>query len=196
MIRPHSFINLPRSKRGDQSAASAIGYMTSTLILGVLAWFHVLSAIGWLGGDLVLLIGMEPRLGKLSPAARSELTTTLLPRLNRLEMTFATATVLFGVVFAYGLTGGDLAMLSPTTTWGLAITVGATLGFAAYLLEVIVEYPSENRVIAITRQMRASNQTDPPPELSKYHERSELAEAGVLILLLAALAFMVASGLV
>jgi uncharacterized membrane protein len=170
--------------------------MTSTLFLGVLLWLHVFSAIGWLGGDLVLLIGMEPRLGKLSPAARSELTTNLFPRLNRLEMTFATATILFGFFSAYEFTGGDLAMLSPATPWGLAITVGAALGLAAFLLEVVVEYPSENKVIAITRQMLADGKTEPPPELSKYHERSEFAEAGVLVLLLVALAFMVASGLV
>ena len=167
--------------------------MASTLILGILAWFHILSAIGWFGGDLVLIFGMEPKLGKLSPATRSELVTTLFPRLNRLEMIFATATVVFGLLFAYELTGGDLAMFSPATPWGLAITVGATLGFVAFLLEVVVDYPSEKKVIAIMKEMRANNQSVPPAELSKYHERSELAEMAVLVLLFTTLAFMVAA---
>ena len=170
--------------------------MASTLILGILAWFHVLSAIGWFGGDIVLLIGMEPKLGKLSPATRGELTTTLFPRLNRLELVFATGTVLFGLLFAYEFTGGNLTMLSPATPWGLAITVGATLGFVAFLLEVIVDYPAEKKVIAIMTEMRANDQLVPPAELSKYHERSEFAETAVLILLFTSLAFMVASGLV
>jgi uncharacterized membrane protein len=167
--------------------------MASTLILGILAWFHVLSAIGWFGGDMVLLFGMEPRLGKLSPATRSELVTTLFPRLNKLEMFFASATVVFGLLFAYELTGGDLATFSPRTPWGLAITAGATLGLIAFLLEVIVDYPSEKKVIAIMTEMRANNQTLPPVELSKYHERSELAEMAVLVLLFTTLAFMVAA---
>lgn len=170
--------------------------MASTLILGILAWFHILCAIGWFGGDIVLLIGMEPELGKLSPATRSDLMTTLFPRLNRLEMIFATGTVLFGLLFAYEFTGGNMALLSPTTTWGLAITVGATLGFAAFLLEVIVDYPSEKKVIAIMKEMRNKNQLLPPAELSKYYERSELAESAVLILLFTSLVFMVSSGLV
>ena len=170
--------------------------MASTLILGILAWFHVLSAIGWFGGDIVLLIGMEPKFGKLSPATRGELMTTLFPRLNRLEMIFASGTVAFGVLYAYEFTGGNLTILSPTTSWGLAITAGATLGFVAFLLEVVVDYPAEKKVIAIMTEMRANNQLVPPAELSKYHERSEFAESAVLILLFAALAFMVASGLV
>lgn len=144
---------------------------------------------------MVLLIGMEPRLGKLSPATRSELITTVFPRLIRLETIFAGGTVLFGLLFAYGYTGGDLAMLSPATSWGLAITVGATLGFVAFLLEVLVESPSENKVVAIMKEMRASDRSVPPAEMSKYHERSEFAEVAVLILLLTALAFMVASGM-
>jgi uncharacterized membrane protein len=168
--------------------------MASTLILGVLAWFHILSAIGWFGGDIVLIFGMEPKLGKLSPATRGELVTTLFPRLNRLEMIFATATVVFGLLFAYEVTGGDLAMLSPSTPWGLAITVGATLGLVAFLLEVVVDYPSEKKVIAIMKEMRANNKLVPPAELSKYHERSEVAETAVLILLFTALGFMVAAG--
>jgi len=168
--------------------------MTSTLILGVLAWFHILSAIGWFGSDIVLLIGMEPKLGKLSPATRGEMITTLFQRLHRLELIFATGTVLFGLFFAYELTGGNLTMLSPATPWGLAITVGATLGFVAFLLEVVVDYPAEKKVIAITKEMRANNQSVPPAELSKYHERSEFAETAVLILLFTSLVFMVAAG--
>ncbi len=168
--------------------------MTSILILGILSWFHVFSAIGWFGGDIVLLLGMEPKLGKLSPATRNELMMTLFPRLNRLEMIFATATVFFGLVFAYESTGGDLAMLSPGTPWGLAITAGAALGFVAFLLEVAVDYPSEKRVIAIMAEMRARNSDAAPPELAKYHERSEHAELAVLILLFTALVFMVAAG--
>ena len=169
--------------------------MTSILILGILTWFHILSAIGWFGGDIVLLIGMEPKFGMLSPAARGELMTTLFPRLNKLELVFATGTVLFGPLLAYETAGGNLAMLSPSTSWGLAITAGATLGLVAFLLEVLVDYPSEKKVIAIMRQMNAENQSVPPAELSKYHERSEYAETAVLLLLFVSLAFMVASGL-
>ncbi len=169
--------------------------VTTILILGILAWFHILSAIGWFGGDIVLLIGMEPKLGKLSPATRGELVTTLFPRLNRLEMIFATSTVLFGLLYAYALTGGNLTMLSPATSWGLAITVGATLGFIAFLLEAVVDYPAEKKVIAIMKEMQANNQLAPPAELSKYHERSEFAETAVLILLFTSLSFMVASGM-
>jgi hypothetical protein len=167
--------------------------MASTLVLGLLAWFHILSAIGWLGTDITLLLGVEPGLDRLTPAAKDELMTTIFPRLNRLEMIFASATVLFGLLFAYEFTGGDLTLLSPAKPWGLTITVGATLGFVAFLLEALVEYPSEKRVIEIVRELRAKNQLAPTAELSRYHERSEFAEVAVLILLLATLTFMVAS---
>jgi len=167
--------------------------MASALVVGILAWLHILSAIGWLGSDIVLLIGMEPRLGKLSAAARDEFTTTVSPRINKMEMFFASATILFGLLFLYEFTGGDLSLISPSTQWGLAIMAGATLGFVAFLLEAFVDYPAEKMIIEIVRDMRANNRA-PPPELSKYHERSEMVEIAVIILLFAAVTFMVAAG--
>ena len=166
--------------------------MTSTLLLGVLAWFHIFSAIGWFGGDLMLLVGMEPMLGKLAPATRREFMTTVFPRLYRLDALFSTSTVLFGLLFAYEYTGGDLSMLSPSTSWGLAITVGATLGLLAFLLEVLVDFPSERKVIAIMKTMSADGAA--PADLTRYQRRGEFAEIAVVVLLFAALVFMVAAG--
>jgi len=168
--------------------------VVSAIVVGVLTWLHVFCAVGWFGGDLVMMMGLDPKLGGLSPAARSEVITRVFPGLNRLEMVFAGSTVAFGFFLLLSIAGGDPSVLSPTTSWGLAITVGAPLGLIAFLLEVAVHSPATRKVIAF--ETRGGAQGDPShvEQASRYERRAETAEKAILVLLLVAFTFMVAAG--
>lgn len=150
--------------------------------------------MGWFGGDLVLMLGFDSSLGRLSPSAKGEVVTRLTPAINRLEMVFAGATVTFGLLLVYAMTGGDLAMLSPSSSWGLAVSVGATLGFIAFLLEVAVHSPAVRRVVAITAERGTEGQPSSTDEASRYERRAEVAETGILLLLFLVFTCMVTAG--
>lgn len=166
----------------------------TALVIGVLTWLHVFCAMGWFGGDLVLMVALDPKLGKLSPSAKRELVTRVFPGINTLEVGFAGATVTFGLLLAYAITGGNLAMLSPAGSWGFAVTVGATLALTAFLLEVTVHSPAVRRVIELARKTDGEKPSTIEPETSKYERRSELAETTIIALLFLAFTCMIAAG--
>ena len=168
--------------------------MASALVIGALTWLHVLGAMGWFGGDLVLMIGLDPRLGRLSPSARWELTTRILPGINVLEMAFSGTTVTFGLLLLIAVTNGNASVLSPSNSWGLAVTVGAALAFVAFLLEVGVHSPAVRRMIATSKALGQQSFESMPAEISKHARRSEMAETVIVVLLFAAFTCMIASG--
>lgn len=166
---------------------------SAALVTGVLTWLHVFCAMGWFGGDLVFMLGFDPRLGSLSSPTRGEILSNVLPGLNRLEQAFAGGTVVFGLLLLYDITGGDMSMLSPSSSWGLAVSIGATLGFIAFLLETGVHSPAVRRVIAIARESRTEDQR-PGDEMSRHERRAEIAEIVILLLLFTTFTCMIAAG--
>ncbi len=68
------------------------------LITAILAWFHVISAIGWLGGGIMFVFVVGPALAKLSPPSSAEFLVNVAPRVARFFQISAASTILFGAL--------------------------------------------------------------------------------------------------
>lgn len=163
------------------------------LVTTVLAFAHIFSAISWLGGGLMFGFVIAPRLGKIPLAAARAFTVEVVPRVLVFFEIVAGLTILFGVGLLYSITGGDWSQLSPSTTWGFAITVGVGVAIVAFLFSVLVAVPVFKRVVALNRKMNPDG-TNVPPELPRTVRQAGMASLVTLVLLLVTLAFMVTAG--
>jgi uncharacterized membrane protein len=92
---------------------------------------HIVSAILWVGGALLVFLYLEPAATKLGPAAEAFMNELLLNR--KLPIYFAVAstlTVIAGAVL-YVRGAGGLALWSGTT--GTVLTVGAIAAVIAWI---------------------------------------------------------------
>ncbi len=166
--------------------------MAAPLIIAALAWLHILSAIGWLGASMIFGFVVGPSLAQFSPQARGEFISKVLPRYVRFGEGAAGGTVLFGLLFAYAFTDGDLSLLSPSNPFGLKLTAGAVLGLSAFMLVILVVAPTAKKIVRIVNEMAGqAKQGSPPPELAKMMARLERGARVTLVLLLLTFTFMV-----
>lgn len=162
------------------------------LISAILAWFHIVSAIGWLGGGIMFAFVVGPALAKLSPPSSGEFLVKVVPRVVRFFQIFAGTTILFGVLLLYSL--GSLPLLDPSTSYGVDLTIGLSLGFAAFLISEFVAVPIQVKAINMIREMQASGQHQPPAEFPKALRRASNTATLTVLLLILASVFMVAAG--
>ena len=83
-------------------------------------------------------------------------------------------------------------MFSPTTTFGLFITIGATLAIITVGLAVGVIVPTGNRLVRLT-ESAMKNPGPPSPDLLKTSGRLKTAATTGLVLLIIVLVWMVAA---
>jgi uncharacterized membrane protein len=165
------------------------------LSTAIFAWLHIVSAIGWLGGGIMFGFVVAPALSKLSPASSGEFFMKIVPRVARFFQIVAGSTVLFGVLLLYtGISNGDFSGLTLSSTWGLSIVIGLSLGFIAFLVSEFVAVPPLRKAIRIITEMHASGQQEPPPELQKTLKRAGLLANVTVTLLILAVVFMVSAG--
>ena len=166
-----------------------------TLVTAILAWFHIASAMMWLGGGILFAFVIGPGLAKLSPPSTGEFFVKVVPRVSMFFRVVAGATVLFGVLLILtGLSNGDFGPYSFSSKWGFAITVGLFIGLVAFLNSEFVAQPPLRKVIRILREMQSSGQHQPPAELPKTVKRAQMTASVTVILLIIALVFMVSAG--
>ncbi len=165
--------------------------MADPVLLTVLAYAHVLSAIGWLGGVLLTTFVVGPGLQTVSAPSRLEFMAKVMPKILRYIMMMIASTLVFGLLFLYFFIGGDFSRLAPSTPFGIAISAGMVVAVITALLGVGMVIPSFRKVIAIADQMLKSGQTPPPPELMKYSKRARLGSIAATSLLLLVLVMMV-----
>lgn len=168
--------------------------MADPLLLTVLAYGHIVSAIGWLGGVLLTTFVVGPGLQTVSPPARLEFIAKVMPKIIRYLVGMITGTILFGLLLLYFLIGGDFALLSPSTSFGAALSAGIGLAIIAVVVAGAVVIPSFQKVIAIAGQVLKGGQTPPPPELMKYSKRAKVGSVTVTVILLVVLVMMVTAG--
>ncbi|MBI4257464.1 MAG: hypothetical protein HY619_00775 [Thaumarchaeota archaeon] len=167
--------------------------MADPLTDAVLAWLHIFSAIGWMGTSMFLVMVMSPILPTLSAQTRGELILKLFPRMIRFAITFATLTVVLGVILAFSKVGGNLSLLSPNNFWGLNVTIGATTALLAYIIALAIVLPSMRRVTGLVQQMQQTPQQGPPAQMATLQKRMKIGSATALALLSLSLIFMVAA---
>ena len=167
--------------------------MTSAAVLAILAFGHVLSAMGWLGGGFLTTFVLGPNLMNLSPAARLEYNVKVLPRILRFLQVSIGLTLLFGVLLLYAFYNGDFSFLFKTGQ-GIELSVGATLALVDAILAWSFVFPSFKRVIQISSSLSKGGQQAPSPDLMKYGNRARIGALVGAVLLLAVLSAMIAAG--
>ena len=168
--------------------------MADPLVLTILAFGHILSAVGWLGASLLTGFVVGPGLQDLSAPSRLEFVSKLIPRILRYVMGMIAGTFVFGLLLLYEVTGGDFSLMSPSTTFGAAISGGIALAVIALVLAVTVIFPSFCRMASLAEEALKSGGQPPPPELMKYADRARISSMLGAVLLVFVLVLMVSAG--
>lgn len=165
------------------------------LSTAILAWFHIIFAMMWLGGGVMFAVVVAPALAKLSPASSGEFFVKVVPRVARFFQIVAGLTILFGVLLVYvGISNGDFPGLDLSTKWGLSIIIGLSIGVVALLVSEFLAVPPLLKVITMIKEMQASGQHQPPTELPKTLRRASLTANASVILVVLTLVLMVSAG--
>ena len=161
--------------------------MADPTVVAVLAFLHIVSAMGWLGGVIFFLSAVGPGARSFTPPASLEFLTKVGPRQIKFFAVTSTATIVFGLGLLVATFGTNYV------DWPSYIEVGFTLGFIAYLVATFVTVPTLRSVDRVAREVMSGPPGPPPPELSKLLKRANLAAMAVAVILLLALVFMVGS---
>ncbi|MCI4368390.1 MAG: hypothetical protein L3K09_02345 [Thermoplasmata archaeon] len=162
------------------------------LVTWILAWAHIVSAIGWLGGGIVFGFVVAPALSKLSPASSGEFLVKVVPGVVRFFQIFAGLTVLFGALLLFNM--GGLGLLNPSTFYGVDLSVGVAFALAAFVESEFLAVPIQLKAVRLVREMVASGKHEPPAELPKTLKMATVTSVLTLILLLIASVCMVGAG--
>jgi len=166
-----------------------------SLIIAIVAWLHVISAISWLGGGIMFAFVIGPALAKLSPPSSGEFLVKVVPRVVLFFQIMAGSTVLFGLLLLYTiLPTVNFGTFSNLTTYGLEITIGMSIGFVTFLISEFVAVPIQLKAIKMIKTMQASGQHQPPAEFPKTLKRAANTATLTVILLFFVLVFMIAAG--
>jgi hypothetical protein len=158
--------------------------LVGSFVITALAFLHVISAMGWLGGAALFVSSVIPGTRTMSPTASMEFLAKVGPRATRFFAGSATATIVFG-----------LALLGAVPSFtGTGLIVGVGFGLLAYLT-AIVTLLSFRKADHIAKETLAKGQPGPPPpELAEAVKRGGITVVATVLLLIIALAFMVATG--
>src|SRR2546425_6935937 len=97
--------------------------MVAPIVITILAYLHIISAMGWLGGAVLFVSAVAPGLRAMSPTARLEFLSKIWPRATRFFIGSFTATNVFGPALLFSFPSA----FTPT------IIAGLTLRLIAYL---------------------------------------------------------------
>jgi len=160
--------------------------MVAPIVVTILAYLHIISAMGWLGGAALFVSVVGPGLRSLSLTARLEFLSKIGPGATRFFIGSSTATIVFGLALLFSFPGAS----SATLTTGLAV------GLIAYLDAILVAIPSLRKADHLAKEMLASGQAGgpPSPELAKALKRGGIGVATVVVLLVITLISMVTAG--
>jgi uncharacterized membrane protein len=167
--------------------------MASAAILALLAYGHVLAAMGWLGGGILTTFVLGPNLRRMPPAASLEFNAKVLPRIIRFVEAMIGATFLFGILLLYFYYDGNFSILS-TSSQGMVLSGGIVLALLTAVVVWTVTIPSFKKVIAIANGLLQGSQQAPPPELMRYGKRARMGSIIGVLLLLTVLATMISAG--
>jgi|ERR1017187_7548633 uncharacterized membrane protein len=161
------------------------------VLLTIVLWAHIFSAIGWLGAAMVFGIIIAPSVGKLSPQARGEFMVKVMPKYLRYFEVFSGMAILFGVITAYVLLNGNFSKVSLDTPFGLYLTIGAILALIVFAVSFSVTVPMTRKIIRIAESMMKAP-GPPPPELVVLLKRQRVITTVSLFLMIVVTVLMVA----
>jgi len=160
--------------------------MVAPIVVTILAYLHIISAMGWLGGAALFVSVVGPGLRSLSLTARLEFLSKIGPSATRFFIGSSTATIVFGLALLFSFPGASSATLN----------AGLAVGLIAYLDAILVAIPSLRKADHLAKEMLASGQAGgpPSPELAKALKRGGIGVATVVVLLVITLISMVTAG--
>ncbi len=161
-----------------------MGYVeVPAFVVTVIAFFHIISAMGWLGGGILFTSALAPGVRRMSPAASIEFFAVVVPRLTKYFYAVVFSTVIFGPLLF--LTIPDESSF---------IYGGIATGLTAFLL-VLSEVPTFRKLTRMAQDMQKSGHPGPPPtDYLKALRRVGISTMVTVLLLVATLVFMVYSG--
>jgi uncharacterized membrane protein len=160
--------------------------LVDQIIIDIVAYGHVLAAMGWLGGGILTGFVIGPNLRSLSPGSGLEFNAKVLPKINRFMQATIGSTLLFGVLL-FLVAGPFTTDQFNELSFGIAVAVVIAVIAFAYVL------PAFSRVAKIASEAVTSGQP-PSPDIMKYAKRARQGAMLGVLLLLVVLATMVASG--
>lgn len=163
------------------------------LVTAVLAFFHILSAMAWLGGGILFAFVIAPKFAKLQPSSTRDFFVTIQPGVIRFFQIVAGLTILFGLLLLYDSVGGDWSKLSLSTSWGFDISLGMTVAIVAFVISEFIAVPTFLRLVRLF-QAPPPEVGQMPAELPILARRAALQSFVLVGLLLVAMAFMVGAG--
>jgi len=165
----------------------------SDVVLDLLVFLHVLSAMGWLGGGLFTAFALAPNLRKMSPMASLEFNSKVLPKVITFVRAASGATVLFGVILLGYTYSQDSTYFSSTA--GESVSAGIVLAVLAFVIAFGMTIPAFVKVSRLSESALQGGQQGPPsPEMMGAAKRAGMGARIGVILLLLALAAMVVAG--
>ncbi len=167
--------------------------MWTELLTTVLAYAHILSAMGWLGGGILFGFVIAPKFAKLSLPASRDFFLTIQPGIIRFFQVVAGLTVVFGLLLLYVMTYNNTAQLSFSTGWGFDVLTGAGVAVVAFVLSEFVAVPAFKKVVHLYGQI-APDGSNVPAELPRVARSAGMMATVATFLLLVTMGFMVAAG--
>ena len=162
------------------------------LVTALLAWLHVVSAIGWLGGGIMFGFVIAPALSKLSPSSSGEFFVKIGPRIAVFFQVIAGTTILFGALLLYNL--GGFGLLTPSNTYGIELMIGVTFALIAFVVSEFFGVPPLLKAVRLIREMQSSERHEPPADLPRTLRIAALTATLTVALLILTSIFMVAAG--
>jgi uncharacterized membrane protein len=162
----------------------------------VLRVVHILAGVFWVGSALVTFLFIQPTAREIGPAAGPFMAHLAgKKRLIDWVLRAAGLTILAGVLMYWRVSGGL------HTDWigsaeGLAVTIGALCGIAAFSLGLTVVKPSIMATLAIGREVAAGGGTPTPEQgaqLQALQKRGKAVGRAIVPLLIAAVVAMAAA---
>jgi len=163
--------------------------------LDILAYGHILSAMGWLGGGILNAFVIGPSLRSVTSSASLEFNVKVLPQIIRFVQVMIGTTFIFGILLYYFDFSGSFSTLS-STMQGMELDFGIVLALVTAVIVWSVTIPSFKKISKIANDLLKGGQHTPPPEFAKYGKRAMIGSLVGIVLLLVVLAMMVAAGFV
>ena len=162
----------------------------------VLRVVHILAGVFWVGAALTTILFLQPTAHEVGPAAGPFMAHLAgKKRLVDWVLRAAGLTILAGVLMYWRVSGGlDGDWIGSAE--GIAVTVGALCGIAAFSLGLTVVKPTLMATLAIGREVAASGGTPTPEQgakLQALQKRGKDIGQIIVPLLIVAVAAMAAA---
>jgi len=161
--------------------------MVDQIIIDILGYGHVLSAMGWLGGGILTTFILGPSLRSLTPSAGLEFNAKILPKIIRFVNVAVGLTLVFGIGLFFAVSD------QLTSTQADEIYTGAGLALVTAAVAFAVTIPSFRKVIRLASEALQGGQP-PSAEMMKSAARARQGAIISVVLLLVVLVMMIASG--